>query len=168
MYTGMVLLIFGLLIFLCSFIVHVALWRTISKIRSVRNMILLFTVLYVLSLVLIIFIAAFNVYEIIHIYLVALSLLSAYIISYPGIESDSPSNVILLTIRSKGDAGAVINDLRESLTDEISVLERLRGLENEMYIRNDGGRYYITPRGIRFLTIFILIRKLFTTESFGG
>jgi hypothetical protein len=82
------------------------------------------------------------------------SLVAAYLISLPGLESESPSFVVVTRIDSKGTAGATEKDLAEVVNDETFVLNRLRSLEIEGLVDRAGDTLRITSRGRRFLRLF--------------
>jgi len=82
------------------------------------------------------------------------SLVAAYLISLPGLESESPSFVVVTRIDSKGTAGATERDLAEVVNDETFVLNRLRSLEIEGLVDRTGDTLRITGPGRRFLRLF--------------
>ena len=104
------------------------------------------------------------------VYTVALStvLFCAYIISIPGIESESPSSLIALFIHQRGHDGASEEDLRALITDEIFVLDRLQGLLREGLVEKKDDRFIITPAGESFLAAFTVFHKIAGINKEGG
>lgn len=88
--------------------------------------------------------------------------------TYPGIESDSPSCTILLKIEKNNKQGTLLNQISEVITDEMLTLERIEGLVRDKKITIINGKYKLTPSGKRFLNLFVMIRKIYTNEPFRG
>lgn len=82
------------------------------------------------------------------------SLIAAYLISLPGLESESPSFIVVTRIDSGGAAGVTEADLAEVVNDETFVLNRLRSLEIEGLVDRQGDTLRITGAGRRFLRFF--------------
>jgi len=82
------------------------------------------------------------------------SLAAAYLISLPGIESESPSLLIVTLVESRGDHGADDGDLAKVINDETFALNRIRSLATEGLVSGSANALRITPRGRRFLGLF--------------
>ena len=92
--------------------------------------------------------------EVVEAVVLAGSLVAAYLISLPGLESESPSFVVVTRIASGGTAGATEAELAEVVNDETFVLNRLRSLEIEGLVDRAGDTLRITGPGRRFLRLF--------------
>lgn len=92
----------------------------------------------------------------------------AYVITYSGLEADSPTLVIVLAIDSAGPEGLPLAALDAALSDERLLLPRLRDLLRDGLARMEGGRYAITTKGKRFVRIFALYRGLLGLGRRGG
>ncbi len=92
--------------------------------------------------------------EILEALMLAGSLAAAYMISLPGIESESPSLLIVTLVESRGGHGANDGDLARVINDETFALNRLRSLATEGLVSGSADALRITPRGRRFLGLF--------------
>ncbi len=171
----MKILISGLSIFLISFIIHIILWRCTNIKKSPANVVIVFGIIY--ALILAIFLYGFvlksdiflnNLFSIIHSYILASALFCAYLLSYPAIESESPSGIILLSIEEAGREGKSESQLRRIVTDELLTKERISCLLRDDQIKKKEGKYLITVKGMKLLAIFKFIKKVYNLESFKG
>ncbi len=171
----MKILIVGIFIFLISFLAHVLIWRNSNIKKTPLNIAKIFIGLYIFILILLVSASILkinlffdDVFSIMHSYVLAAALFCAYLLSYPGIESDSPSNIILLNIEKSGNAGMAESELKQIVTDDLLTKERLSGLIRDGHVINKEGLYFITEKGIRFLKIFKIIKIVFKIEVFKG
>lgn len=141
--------------FLLAIVLHSLAWRTLRPASPARA-------LLACGCVAIIIAVAFGRYAfpgmepaaVLEVVVLAGSLVAAYLISLPGLESESPSFVVVTRIDSKGTAGATEKDLAEVVNDEAFVLNRLRSLEIEGLVDRAGDTLRITRPGRRFLRLF--------------
>ena len=96
-----------------------------------------------------------------------ISLALAYIISYSGVEADSPSLVMTLTIANAGPEGLDKKEFDKIMTNDILVKPRIRDLLLDKMAYKEGDKYKITPKGILFARIFIIYRKLLNAQKGG-
>ena len=105
------IVLIGSTAFLVSFLIHVLIWRATGISKTLRNIALLF-ILSISAIYLFLFVF-WQVAE--HVCLVkaamtTFSLFVTYIFLYPGIQSDSPSCVILLSVEGAGEIGLSENE----------------------------------------------------------
>jgi len=105
--------------------------------------------------------------EYFHIFLFFTSLTLGYIITYPGVEADSPSLLIVMKIAKSTPNGFGKEKLFDMLTDDLLIKPRIRDLVNAKMIYIDGDKYKLTVRGILFVRMFILYRKLLNLPKGG-
>jgi len=96
------------------------------------------------------------------------SLAAAYLISMPGIESESPSSMIVTFIDSKTSDGASYEDLRNLITDELFILDRVTGLHVEGLIEEKNSKIAITKSGSSFMKLFLFYHYLTGRIPRGG
>ncbi len=84
---------------------------------------------------------------------------------YTAVEKDSASSVILL---AAAQGGASREALYGMLDDESMIVGRLRGLVRAGFVREEAGRFRLTPRGRLFLGLLRTARRAFTPEGIGG
>lgn len=96
--------------------------------------------------------------QLLHVGLFFVSVTLAYMITYSALEADSPSLVMILAIADAGEDGLDERRFDEAMTDEILVAPRVRDLLRDRLASLDGETYRITPKGRRFVRIFLLHR----------
>jgi hypothetical protein len=84
----------------------------------------------------------------------------AYIIIYTAVEVDSPSALIVLLMRERGDQGMTFSDLREVLTDDNLVMARMRDLVAVGSVSDTGTQFRLEPRGLLIARVFAIYRGL--------
>ena len=106
--------------------------------------------------------------EYIHISLFFISLTLAYVISYSALEADSPSLVIVAYIANAGSNGLDKKCFDELMNDNILIKPRIRDLLLNNMVERDGEKYVLTAKGILFVRIFIIYRKIMNVPHKGG
>ncbi len=99
--------------------------------------------------------------------LLALAVAAAYVMSYPPVEVDSPTLVIIRVIAAAGKAGLDKNELYRLLDDEALVVPRILDLLREGLASEAGGRYALTRKGSGLAGFFAGWRK-FLRAGKGG
>lgn len=159
----MSLLFYGILTFFVALLIHLMVWR-ICLPKKNRALILanVFFWTLVLGLVAVRGIPGYLDYIVLYCCLAA-----AYIVSYPAMEADSPSLMIVRDIAGAGKSGLNKSELYKTMTDEILVVARIKDLLADDLIRVDSGKYVLTSKG-RFLAgIFVRFRKLLNAPKGG-
>jgi len=159
----MSVLFYGILTFCLAMLVHLAIWRLClpQKNRALVLVNVFFWTL-VLGAVVLKGISGYVDYIVLYCCLAA-----AYIVSYPAIEADSPSLVIVRGIAGAGKSGLDKNELYKAMTDEILVVAGIEDLIANDLIRMDSGKYLLTQKG-RFLAgIFVRFRQLLNVPKGG-
>lgn len=151
------------------FAVHCLIWKIRIPRRQVNTLMLLFACVMAFGFIL------FRIYfsearsygvfipvsDYVHGCFLFAVLTAAYIVSYPAVEVDSPSFVIITRIANAGSEGLAEQTLDQDLTDDVLVKPRLEDLVTEKMILPDtNGRYRLTLKGRWFIRPFFLYRKL--------
>jgi hypothetical protein len=102
--------------------------------------------------------ASFSVY--VYATFAYLILTLCYIITYTAVEADSPTMLIMDRATAAGAQGITRQFLREELTDEALVWNRVEDLAGDGLIRDAGRRYDLTGAGRALVRIFIFQRRL--------
>ncbi|MEW6618875.1 MAG: hypothetical protein AB1422_05950 [bacterium] len=97
-----------------------------------------------------------------------ISLAFAYIVTYPAIEADSPSLVMIMSIAETEPKGLDKGLFEQKMNDEILVIPRIKDLINSGLAYKDKTRYRLTPKGILISKIFIKYRRLLRRDKKGG
>lgn len=84
----------------------------------------------------------------------------AYMITYSGLEADSPSLVMVLSIARAGPEGLSKDVFYQQMTDDILIKPRVRDLLTDHMAYLDGDTYRLTPKGILLARIFVTYRSI--------
>ncbi len=84
----------------------------------------------------------------------------AYMITYSGLEADSPSLVMVLSIARAGPEGLSKDVFYQQMTDDILIKPRVRDLLTDHMAYLDGDTYRLTSKGILLARIFVTYRNI--------
>jgi len=158
------LMIMGIVSFVFGLGLHVVVWRIRKPKRHLLALLLVFGLIYGVSLFIFSYFPWFNAYlrswnlALYSLFYFALS--CAYIQFYPAAQAQSPSLQLMLAVGKAGSQGlceeAIVRqfatqDLRES---------RLNDLLDARLVAESGGKLKLTQQGKLFVTPFIGIRQL--------
>ena len=175
----MTVLILGFSLFSISLLLHIVIWRfSIPKNQRRRVLLIIFLSILILGMIIIHFvdirIGLFKInnpllmVNIIHIVLLYMALTLAYIVTYSGIEVDSPSLVIIHIISENDKEGIPLSQLYNYLNDDILVKPRVDDLiKDDMAIKVDD-KYFTTYKGANMARLFNLYRKILNVSESGG
>jgi hypothetical protein len=161
------ILIYGTAIFFSAFLLHILIWR----LRLPKRQTLAILKIFMLSLLIGLSFGidkGLNPFELIHISIFVISLTLAYIITYSGIEADSPSLVMIIAIADKGVEGLPVERFYELMSDSLLVSPRLDDMLRDGLAFIDNDKYILTKKGRLFAQIFINFRALLKIEAIGG
>ncbi len=166
----MKILIWGLFLFFLAIVIHFVIWRLNSKMRQLKILLKIFLAIFILSMTIFYLAIFFNLLsdkylpvklsEHIHIGLFFGVLAAAYIATYPALDVDSPSLVIINLVANAGPSGFAKDKLKELAADDILVKPRINDLLKCKLIYLENGRYKLAPKGIWLVNIFIFYRKI--------
>lgn len=161
---------FGVLLFLLAFALHWAWWRWRRPQATATSLIvLLVTTIVVTSAVLFIVartipgVAPFfpaDIGEWCQTVILALAISASYVMTYPAVEVESPTLVMIRLIANGGAEGIETNTLYQSLSDDFLVMARVNDLCNEGLVIQERDRFVLTGRGKRLARVFFAWRKL--------
>ena len=163
-------ILLGIGLFSCAFGLHLLAWK-IRRPKKQRKALLV--VFFSTLLVGLLIVSALrlthtlpellnsnDIWGYLHLTLFFSALALSYIVTYSGIEVDSPSLVILLAIGERDKEGIEKETLLARFTDERLLRPRLNYLLVDQKISLNQGRYHISSRGIALLTPILIYRKL--------
>ena len=84
----------------------------------------------------------------------------AYCFTYVGLNDDSPSLIIIMSIFNAGKKGLRKTELSHFINDDVFIKPRLEFLIKEKMVYKVGDKHKIAPKGLKLLSIFIFIQKL--------
>ena len=162
----MEVILLGLGLFLVFFGLHCLIWRIHVPRRQAWRLLELFLVVMVLgclffwvareSALLLLSLADF-----LHSFFLSALLFAGYLVSYPAIERDIPSFIVINSIADRGAKGLTKELLEQELTDELLVKPRFEDLITEKLIfAGTDGKFRLTPKGRLFIQPFFFYRNL--------
>ena len=92
--------------------------------------------------------------------LVSLAFAAGYVMTYPAIEVESPTLVMIQAIARRGDEGLARATLFEQLNDEVLVAPRVRDLLSEGLAVEQEGRLHLSARGRRLVNLIFIWRRV--------
>ncbi|HNQ35367.1 MAG TPA: hypothetical protein PKN80_04800 [bacterium] len=161
---------YGLGLFLAALLAHILIWRLRRPARRIRVLCLLFPVFLAAGLAWLpgrFGLPGLAPSDYLEVILLDLSLAAAYLVTYPALEVESPSMLLVLMVGRAGRAGLDPADPERDLDDRRLVEPRLKDLERSRLVVCRDGCYRLTPAGRRFVGIFVGYRNLFRPEGGG-
>ncbi len=164
----MQVLIWGGIIFLLSFFIHIILWKIhLPKYQTAALLYIFFLTLF-LSIVTLYFfpkvgeLTGFSTPEdcwsYLHLALFVMSLTFAYIITYSALEADSPTLSILLMLNQAGPDGLEPVVLERFIDQRPFIGARMECLLHDNMAVLENGKYKTTPKG-RWLAKLLLFYR---------
>lgn len=162
--------IIGTFSFLCSFYVHIQIWRATRPTKQMALLAIIF-VLCPLCIFLVLCIAGHvfhspgsyfvrDPFNIFYVFVWHLALSAAYIMSYPAIQAESPSLVILLAIGKNMPGGMGAQQIKDIFPPDALIKDRFDDLLAERFMKRSEDRYVPTPKGQLLSAIFKNYRRL--------
>ena len=96
----------------------------------------------------------------VHVALLVVSFTLGYIITYSALEADSPSLLMVMAITNAGPGGLDHDEFERTMSDDLLIRPRIRDLVRDGMIVSVDGRYRLTPKGRRFVQVFVTFRGL--------
>jgi hypothetical protein len=87
--------------------------------------------------------------------------------TYPAIEVESPTLVMIQAIARRGDEGLARATLFAQLNDEVLVAPRVRDLLSEGLAVERDGRLYLSAGGRRLVNLFFIWRRVLGAREGG-
>ncbi|QPJ65336.1 MAG: hypothetical protein G3M78_08005 [Candidatus Nitrohelix vancouverensis] len=161
--------------FFAAFFIQWALWKIRLPQRQAKTLLILFGLIWLTSLALVWMVssdpdhwaALQNPAEYLHYSFLYIALTLAYLNTYPGLEADSPSLVIVMTIHQGGEEGVAVEKFYETLTDDLLVKPRIRDLLVDKMATLDDGKYRLTRKGRLLAVLFGAYRSLLKAPKGG-
>jgi len=101
-----------------------------------------------------------NIFEIIQFFLLFAVVAVAYVVSYPAIEVDSPSLLIIEAVFYAGPGGLDRSRLKDMMSDDLLIMPRIKDMLSDKMIHMDGGRYKLSPKGMFMARLFLAYRHM--------
>lgn len=157
---------------------HICWWRIHRPTMAVRALCVLFTVVAVVWLAANQFVSARaggitsgavrSVWDVIYVLTLYFSICLVYLITYIGIEAESPSVLVLFAVHRAGHAGLKRTDFAHVVSNEEMIDRRLLDMTRARILKHRGDKYSITRYGKTYLAFYMLPRQLMGLSRKGG
>lgn len=175
----MKVLFWGTFLFFLGFIIHLIIWKIrIPKKQTQTLLEIFFSILIVWTFILLgaseyvrllgLQINSLGFLEYIHIFIFYIAVTLAYISFYSLIEIDSPSFRIIIELLNAGSSGLDERNLYHALSSKPILESRISQLVKDGMVIKKDENYIPTGKGIKFLKVIILYRKLMKASQRGG
>jgi uncharacterized protein YacL len=156
----MIIFLFGLSLFFVSIAINFILWRIRYPKRPMA------TLLFVFIFVLFVGLATanladtkfgawdFDIWEHLHIILFYVPLFLGYMITYAGLEDDSPSMTIVQFVSLSREKGREYKDFERILTDKVLIAPRIDNLLQSGMVVIQDERFILTKKGRLYARLF--------------
>lgn len=152
-----------------AFVLHLVVWKIRLPKRQIKVMLLMFFATLIAGSVFLWANPAFALLgvaapagwaEFFRIALMFTAFTLAYMITYTGLEADSPSLVMVLNIAQAGPEGLSKEAFFQQMTDDVLIKPRVRDLLTDQMAVLDGETYRLTPKGVLLARIFVTYRSI--------
>ena len=158
----------GLSQFFLILLAHFVLWRLLKPKSPAQLLVRVSSITVSGFCLFVYFYLSPSLFEVFYFSIWSAALISAYLISLPGIEAESPSSLIVFKVEEGGAKGVTRKDLEEVITDELFVLNRLESLKTDGLILENSEAIKITSAGKKFLSSFLLFHRVAKRKDLGG
>jgi hypothetical protein len=165
----------GLVLFAGASLLHLIRWRFAPPAATMRALVVTFVFGTLGGLALVLLTAGIvpglatllpsDPFGVLQALLLALALAAGYVMTYPAIEVESPTLVMIQAIARRGEEGLARTTLFAQLTDEVLVAPRVRDLDGLAVER--GGRLYLSDGGRRLIRLFFVWRRVLGAREGG-
>lgn len=108
-----------------------------------------------------------NLFEIFQLFLLYSTISIAYILSYPAIEVDSPTLIIIRAVFDAGAAGLEKSSLERIANNDLLILPRIRDMVSDRMVYIKDGKYRLMTKGLIMAKIFLAYRSIIKGEKGG-
>ncbi len=159
----------GFVSLLGALVVHLVMWQIRRPKAAYRALLIIFTGTF-LAVVAAgnIWLSGLQIFDVLYAGLIAGSCASCYLLTYNGIEYDSPTLSIVSFLAERGVAGASESEFEEFIQSRPFVRSRLTRLVRDGLVRQDGNRFQLTAQSSLMLELFEAYRRLMRRDTIGG
>jgi hypothetical protein len=167
----------ALVLFAGAFLVHLVRWRIAPPSATARALLVTFVFGILGGLVFVVLMVRIlpglatllppEPFGTLQALLLSLAFAAGYVMTYPAIEVESPTLVMIQAIARRGDEGLARATLFAQLNDEVLVAPRVRDLLSEGLAVEREGRLHLSTRGRRLVNLFFIWRRLLGASAGG-
>lgn len=172
----MSVLLWSCVLFVLAFGAHLLVWKIKLPIRQTKALLQIFFGTWVVAVIWAQFNPTFSLFGIflpshitgyVHMAIFHTAFTLAYMITYSALEADSPTLVMIMSIKMAGAVGLEKNKLEEALNDDILVKPRVSDLLRDQMVYLDRGKYMLTSKGRLFIFILKTYREILRAPKGG-
>lgn len=174
----MSVLFWAIALIILAVVIHIIIWRMKVPQNQTRALIEVFLGTFTLGILLLWgfshFFVSIGIFtpqgldEYLQLSCLFIALTLVYIVSFPGVEVDSPSLVMVMEIVQAGPQGLAKDVLKQKMNDDVLLIPRIRDLVAGGMAYLDGKTYRLKPKGMLVARIFTGYRKLIRKAEKGG
>jgi len=174
----MVTLIYSLTLLLIAFVIHVLVWKIRPPKNHSKTLLMIFLAVLATGMLWRFFFVKIMALaenpvtapwsDYLQLIACYISVMLAYVVTYSGIEVDSPSLVMVLEIHQAGPGGLAQDMFDRAMGNDRLLIPRLNDLLKGELARADQGGYHLTVKGKRIARLFCFYRWLLGKEHKGG
>ena len=162
-------LFYGLLLAVLAFVIHLIIWRTCLPKSHTGALLKIFSLVLILGTAVLFkfpdvikwnILSEKNLFEIAQFLLLFVSIAVAYIVSYPAIEVDSPTLIVIKAVSDAGSQGLDKSKLEEMMNNELLIMPRIKDMLSDGMVYSESGKYKLTPKGAVMARLFLWYRNL--------
>ena len=170
------ILFYGLSLIIIALLLHLITWRIYLPKKQTGTLLLIFGLVLFLGLFCLFkfpglikwnILPSKNLFEITQFFLLFISAAVSYILSYPAIEVDSPTLVIIKAVSGAGSQGLDKNELEQMMNNDLLVIPRIRDILSDNMIYLDGKKYRLLLKGLIMARIFSFYRSIIRGKKGG-
>ena len=167
----MTVLLAGIGLLFLPFCVQLALWRIFIPRRQIRALLVIFVLVPLIAVGVLQIVgmpdvlATLSAAEIIRLAIFYVSCALMYIVLYSAIEEQSPTLAIVSYVAKRPQCTDA--DLVDKFGKGHELSSRIELLARSEFVRQESGRYRLSPAGQRFAKLFDAANRLFGLESGG-
>jgi len=165
----MSIFVYAILLFIAAILIHLIIWRLHLPKKQTNALLAIFSLPLVLGILAIVkypglmkwsLNPSINFFEIFQLLLLYTSLSVSYILSYPAIEAESPTLIIIRAVFETGASGLDKSSLKRIVDNDLLILPRIKDMlsDNMVYLKD--GRYKLLPKGLIMAKLFLSYRNI--------
>lgn len=165
----MSVLAYGILLFIAALLIHLVIWRLHLPRKQTNALLLIFSLVLVSGISAILaypglikwsFYPALSFFEIFQLFLLYTTLAVSYILSYPAIEADSPTLIIMRAVFESGAAGLDKTSLKRIADNDLLILPRIKDMVSDNMVYLKDGKYRLKTKGLIMAKTFSFYRNI--------
>ncbi len=158
----------GIASFFIALLLHILVWRLIPGLASMRTLFRIFVVILTLFIVTAYSLGLLDIYELLYAATLYSAMMLTYLLTYIGVEYDSPTLSLVNTIQAAGPSGIEESALQDFIRQRPFVRSRLDQLYRDGFVHNKQGMLLLAVESSIMLRLCDFYRALMGRRTEGG